>query len=70
MKSRITKLAAAAAVVIAAVLTGIYLFGGSFPGSSVAYGIADLPELIKKAKTIHIKGWVYFPKRQDGQEPA
>jgi len=69
MKSRITKLAAAA-VIIAAVLTGIYLFGGSFDGSSVAYGITDVPELIKKAKTIHMKGWVYFPARQNGGETA
>ena len=69
MKSQITKFAAAA-VVIAAVLTGIYLFGGSFDGSSVAYGITDVPELINKAKTIHIKGWVYFPARQNGGETA
>ncbi len=67
--NRFTKLAAAA-VIITAVLTGIYLFGGSFDGSSVAYGITDVPELIKKAKTIHIKGWVYFPARQNGGETA
>jgi hypothetical protein len=69
MKSRITKLAAAAVIIIA-VLIGINHFGGPIDGSSVAYGITDLPELIKKAKTIHMKGWVYFPNTQSGAEMA
>jgi len=70
MTNGITKLAAAV-VVIAAVLAGIYLFSGSFDGSSVAYGITDLPELIKNAKTIHMQGWFYSPQaEQKTGEPA
>jgi hypothetical protein len=65
MKSPITKLAAAAIIIAAALL--ITLFNKS---ATPAYGITDLPELLKKAKTIHMKGWVYFPNGQDGQEPA
>ena len=66
MKSPITKLAAAAVIIVAAVLS-ITILDKS---ATDAYGITDLPELIKKARTIHIKGWVYFPARQNGREPV
>jgi len=65
MKSKITKLAAAAVIVIVAALTVRHL-----NLTKPTYGITDMPELIKKAKTIHMKGWVYFPNGQDGREPA
>lgn len=38
MRSRITKLAAAAAVIIIVLLVGVYQFGGSIDGASVAWG--------------------------------
>ena len=65
MKSRITKLAAAAVIVIVAALTVRHL-----NLTRPTYGITDLPKLIKKARTIHMKGWVYFPARQNGGETA
>ncbi|MHC4461178.1 MAG: hypothetical protein ACYS6W_13790 [Planctomycetota bacterium] len=67
MKSPITKLAAAAVIIVTAVLSITILEKSATP----AYGITDLPELLKKARTIHVKGWVYFPNRQVyGQDPA
>jgi hypothetical protein len=65
--NRFTKLTAAAAIIIAAALL-ITLFNKSV---TTAYGITDLPKLIKNARTIHMKGWVYWPeRRQNGGEPA
>ena len=49
MKSQITKLAAAA-VIMAAILIGIHMFGGSIEGASVAW--ADVLENIQKLKTL------------------
>ena len=66
MKSPITKFAAAAVIIVTAVLSITILDKSATP----AYGITDLPELLKKARTIHIKGWVYFPARQNGGETA
>ena len=64
--NRFTKLAAAAVIIIAVVLSITFLDKLTSP----AYGITDLPELLKKASVIHAKGWVYFPghKMPDGQE--
>ena len=59
MKSRITKLAATAAVIVA-VLIGINQFGGSIDGTSVAYGMVDLPAIVEQAQTIQITGWRYL----------
>ena len=66
MKSPITKLAVAAVIVIAVVLLITILDKSATP----VYGITDVPELLKKARTIHMKGWVYFPPIQDGEDPA
>lgn len=66
LQSRVTKLAAAAVIIVAVALSITILDKSATP----AYGITDLPELFKKARTIHMKGWVYFPNGQDGQEPA
>jgi len=57
MKSPITKLAAAAVIVIA-VLAGIHQFGGSLDGASVAF--ADVLEQIYKARTVTYKQ-TFFP---------
>ncbi len=60
MKNRITKLAAAAVIIIG-IFLGLEFFGR--PGTTgVVYGMTDLPRLIKEAKTIHIKGCTYDPK--------
>lgn len=60
MKSRITKLAAAAVMIIAAVLLITILDKSSMP----AYGMTDVLELIKNAKTIHMQGWFYLPQAE------
>ena len=54
MKSRITKIAAAAVIIIA-VLIGISHFSDSVDIAGKAYGITDVPELYSSANTIHIK---------------
>jgi len=63
--NRFTKFAAAAVIIIA-VLAGIY----QFRGTTAAYGITDVPELFKQARVIHTQGWMYFPghKMPKGQE--
>jgi hypothetical protein len=58
-KSTITKLAAAA-VIIAATMTGIRWFSVAAP----AYGITEALKLCENAKIVHIKGW-YFPHTGD-----
>jgi hypothetical protein len=67
MKSPITKLAAAAMIVIV-VGIGIYYFTGD--GTTPAYGITDMPELFRTVRTIHLKGWHYYPghKTPDGND--
>lgn len=66
MKSKITKLAAAAVIIFAIVLSIILLDKSVAP----AYAVTDLPGLFKKAKTIHIQGWQHFPghRMPDGEE--
>jgi len=56
MKSPITKLAAAAVIIIAVALSIIFLNKSATP----AYGITDLPELFEQARVMHIQGWQYF----------
>jgi len=59
MKSKITKLSAAALILIA-VLIGVHHFGSSIDGTSVAYGMEDLLVILKQAQTIQITGWGYL----------
>ena len=56
MKSRITKIAVAAAVIIVAVMISISQFGGPIDGASVAWAdvIETLENDIKSTNTIHI----------------
>lgn len=56
MKSHITKLAAAAVIIIAVALSIIFLDKSATP----AYAVTDMPELFEQAKVIHIQGWHYF----------
>jgi len=67
MKSTITKFAAAAVIAIA-VGFGVHYFTGG--GTTPVYGITDMPQLFKMAKTIHLKGWLYRPgcKTPDGND--
>lgn len=62
--SKFSKLAAAAVIIIAAVLSITFLDKFAAP----AYGITDVPELFQTAKTIHMKGRMYFPTSQPWKE--
>ncbi|HCO96770.1 MAG TPA: hypothetical protein DIU00_22995 [Phycisphaerales bacterium] len=64
MKSPITKLATAAAIIIAAVSLITILDKSATP----AYGITDVPGLFKKAKAIHIQGWIHFNLTDKGKK--
>ena len=69
MKSRLTKLTAAAVIIIA-IIIGINQFGGSIDLVKPAYGITDVAELFQAAKTIHMKGRMYFPLSKPGKEQS
>lgn len=69
MKHRITKLATAAAVIIA-VLIGVNQFDSSIDLAKPAYGITDVPELFQAARAIHMKGRMYFPLSEPGKEQS
>jgi len=58
MKSPITKIATAAAIIIIAAI-GIKYYGGFLHTTSTAYGITDLPSLLKEARTLHVKSTIY-----------
>jgi hypothetical protein len=57
MKRPITKLAAAVVIIIAVGLSIIVV-----ESVTPVYGIADLPELLLSAKTLHVRAWSYFPE--------
>ena len=58
MKSRYSKLATAAAILVLAAVAVIVLDGSTSP----AYAITDLPAQFEQARTIHVQGWHYFPE--------
>jgi len=66
MKSRVTKLSTAAAIILIAAVSIFFLDKSATP----AYGITDLPGLFQQAKVIHIKGVRYFEPHTmpDGEE--
>jgi len=66
MKTRIAKVASVAAVIAVAALA--VTFWNRF--SSPAYAITDLPRQFEQARTIHVRGWHYFPEHTmpDGSE--
>lgn len=66
MKNRYSKLAAAAAILVLAGVALIVLDGSTSP----AYAVTDLPRLFEQARTIHVRGWNYFPEHAmpDGSE--
>ncbi len=58
MKSRYSKLATAAAILVLAAVALIVLDGSTSP----AYAITDLARQFEQAHTIHVRGWHYFPE--------
>jgi len=69
MKNKMTKFAVAAGIVIA-VLVGINQFDSSIDLAKPAYGITDVPELFQAARTIHMKGRMYFPLSEPGKKQS
>lgn len=67
MKSPITKLAAAAVIIIAAAI-GVQHFGVSFRATNTAYGITDLPHLLRETRTLHVRSTAYLYE-PDAQQP-
>jgi hypothetical protein len=67
MRSPITKLAAAAVIVIAVGFGVLYL---TELGTTPVYAITDMPELLRTTRTLHLKGWLYHPgcKTPDGND--
>ncbi len=64
MKRSITKLTAIAAVILIAVLITLYMPSVSIDGVSTAYGMVELPRVLKNASVIHTVGWrssTYYP---------
>jgi hypothetical protein len=57
MKSRITKLTAAAAIIFIAAFVINH-----FSSTTVVYGVTEVLELCKKARTIHIQGRSFYPE--------
>ncbi len=64
MKSKLTKLAAAAVIIIAVVLSVIMFDKTVAP----VYGITEALNVFKNAKTIHIHGWAYSPSKNKGKQ--
>ncbi len=58
MKTRIAKVASVAAVIAVAALALTFWSRSSSP----AYAITDLPAQFEQARTIHVRGWHYFPE--------
>jgi len=61
MKSPVTKLAVAAAIIVAVGIVGHY-YTGSFEGTTPAFGITEAMDLLRSAKTTHIAGWIYLDR--------
>ena len=69
MKNRITKFAVTAVVIMAG-LIGINQFDSLIDLAKPAYGITDVTELFQAARTIHMKGRMYFPVSEPGKEQS
>ncbi|MFC1782952.1 anti-sigma factor family protein [Planctomycetota bacterium] len=66
MKSKISKLTAAAAVLIGVIVIG---FWSGNNGGAMAYGVADVPRILFQADTVHMRGIIYIPVEvQPGQD--
>lgn len=58
MRSRYSRFATVAAILVLAAVALIVLDGSTSP----AYAITDLPRQFAQARTIHVQGWHYFPE--------
>jgi len=58
MKSRVTKLTAAAVITVFA-LVGLNKLGSSLKVTTPVYGITDVPELFRSVETLHVKGYLF-----------
>lgn len=67
MRHRISKLAVAAAILLAVVL-GVQQFGGVFHVTNAVYGMTDLPRLLKDVRTLHVQSIEYM-YRPDPNQP-
>jgi len=67
MKSKVSKIAAAAMIIIAAAVC-VQHFGGSFRATSTAYGITDLPHLLSETRTLHVRSTAYLYE-PDAEQP-
>jgi predicted ribosomally synthesized peptide with SipW-like signal peptide len=65
MKSKIAKLAAAAALVV---IVGVLGYWSDTSVVSKVYAMSDVPQLFYSANTIHMKGRMYFPASQPGNQ--
>ena len=65
MKSKITKLAAVAAVILIAVAIGYWADSAMV---SKVYAMSDVPELFNSAKTLYLSGRIYFPPAKENGE--
>jgi len=61
MKSRMTKLAAAAVLMV---IIGVLVYWSDTGMVSKVYAMSDVPQLLYSANTIHMKGRIYFPAPQ------
>lgn len=64
MKSKIARVTAAVVIAVGAFLGLNHLIGD---GTSKAYGMPDVPRIFHSAKTIHMKGKIYFPEEKQGR---
>jgi hypothetical protein len=65
MGSRMTKLAAAAVLIV---IIGALVYWSDTGILSKVYAMSDVPQLLYSANTIHMKGRIYFPASQPGNQ--
>jgi Putative zinc-finger len=66
MENRLSKIAAAVAIVALGI--GMYHLTGSFDGATAAYGMGDVPGLFRRAKVIHLQGWLHWNLTDRGKK--
>jgi hypothetical protein len=65
MKSKITKLAAAAAIIL--LVIGLFEFWPSVKMTGTVYGMTDIPRLLQEANTIYVHGWAFKTATEKGE---
>jgi hypothetical protein len=64
-KGGISRYAAAAAIVL--LVVGLFAYWPHFDLTARAYGMMDIPRLLREARAISIHGWVYAPKAEKAE---